>query len=119
MPRVIRRCLIAIASCLATHASPAQQSAANVSIAAPLDSQYVGDLTAIHDKVVALAEAIPADKYSWRPSAEVRTVSQVLMHIAGEWFYMCPISVAGKPPADFGAPGEAMRELEGSLQRRR
>jgi len=34
------------------------------------------------------------------------------MHIAGEWFYLCPVSVAAKPPADFGAPGAAMRKLE-------
>jgi len=113
MPRVIRGCIIVIASCLAPHASAAQQSGANVSITAPLDSQYVGALTAIHDKVLALANAIPADKYSWRPSDQVRTVSQVLMHIAGEWFYLCPLSVAGKPPADFGPPREAMRTLEG------
>jgi uncharacterized damage-inducible protein DinB len=34
-------------------------------------------------KIVALAEAMPADKYSWRPSAGVRSVSEVLMHVAG------------------------------------
>jgi uncharacterized damage-inducible protein DinB len=112
MPRVTRLCLITIVLGLAPHASPAQHTSANVSITAPLDSQYVGALTHLHDKVLALANAIPADKYSWRPSDQVRTVSQVLMHLAGEWFYLCPISVAGKPPADFGPPGEAMRKLE-------
>lgn len=113
MHRVIRGCFIVAASSLASRAPFAQQSGAIVSITAPLDSQYAGALTAIHDKVLSLANAIPAEKYSWRPSPDVRTVSQVLMHIAGEWFYLCPVSVAGKPPADFGPPGDAMRKLEG------
>jgi uncharacterized damage-inducible protein DinB len=45
-------------------------------------------------KLVALAEAIPADKYSWRPSAEVRSLSEVLMHVVGGNL---------KLPADLGA----------------
>lgn len=112
MSQVIRQCLIATIGLFVSHALIAQQRAADVSITAPLDSQYVGALSVLQDKVLALANAIPADKYSWRPSEQVRTVSQVLMHIAGEWFYLCPRSVAGKPPADFGAPAEAMRRLE-------
>ena len=113
MRQLVSACAIVIGLSLASHASAAQQKGARVSITAPLDSQYAADLTGIHDNVVALANAIPAEKYSWRPSDKVRTVSEVLMHIAGEWFYLCPVSVAGKPPADFGAPGEAMRKLEG------
>jgi uncharacterized damage-inducible protein DinB len=31
---------------------------------------------------VALAEAIPAEKYSWRPAPGVRSVSEVFVHIA-------------------------------------
>jgi uncharacterized damage-inducible protein DinB len=90
----------------------AQGSSTPVSITAPLEQQFAGDLTLLREKVVALAKAIPADKYSWKPAAEVRTVSQVLMHMVGEWFYLCPQAVASKAPADFGAPGEKFRALE-------
>jgi len=112
MALMSRRALMALVTCLSTQPSLAQQTPANVSVTAPLDSQYVGDLTALHDKVLALANAIPPDKYSWRPSNDVRTIAQVLTHIAGEWFVLCPRSVAARPPSDFGAPGEAMRKLE-------
>ena len=112
MTRILRACIVAAAMTLASVPAIAQQSPARVSVTAPLDSQYAGALTAIRDKVVALAHAIPAEKYSWRPTAEVRTVAQVLMHVAGEWYYLCPLSVAAKPPADFGAPGPGMRKLE-------
>ncbi|MEX2115616.1 MAG: DinB family protein [Bacteroidota bacterium] len=33
-------------------------------------------------KIVGLAEAMPEDKYGWRPSEGVRSVSEVFMHVA-------------------------------------
>ncbi len=33
-------------------------------------------------KVVALAEAVPAEKFGWRPAPGVRSVSEVLIHVA-------------------------------------
>jgi uncharacterized damage-inducible protein DinB len=33
-------------------------------------------------KIVALAEAIPAEKFAWRPGTGVRSVSEVLIHVA-------------------------------------
>lgn len=103
---------LAVATVVCVHVAGAQSTGATVPITAPLERQYAGDLTALHDKVMALANAIPADKYVWRPSDQVRTVAQLLMHLAGEWFSLCPLSVASKAPADFGPAGEAMRKLE-------
>lgn len=36
----------------------------------------------------ALADAIPAEKYGWRPSPGVRSVSEVLMHVALGNYYL-------------------------------
>ena len=80
--------------------------------AAYLRDQYVADLDSVHAKIVALANAIPAEKYTWRPAEGVRSVSEVLMHLAGEWYFYGPLSVAGKPPADFGVPRETLPKLE-------
>lgn len=77
-----------------------------------LRNEYVADLDTVHVKIMALANAIPAEKYSWRPVAGVRSISETLMHIASEWFYYVPGSVGGKPPADFGVPRETMAALE-------
>lgn len=38
-------------------------------------------------KVVQLAEAIPAERYAWRPSPGVRSISEVIMHIAMGNYY--------------------------------
>lgn len=77
-----------------------------------LRDRYVADMDTVHAKVMALATAIPANMYSWRPAAGVRSVSQVLMHVASEWVYYAPLSVGLKPPADFGAPRETLPKME-------
>jgi uncharacterized damage-inducible protein DinB len=56
-------------------------------------------------KLLQLAEAIPQDKYGWRPSAGVRSISQVLMHVSGGNYYV--LSFAGvKAPSDLPADAE-------------
>jgi uncharacterized damage-inducible protein DinB len=90
----------------------AQSPGARVSATAPIDSQYAGALTALSDKVLALAEAIPADKYDWRPSSDVRSISEVFMHLAGEWYYLCPLSVAARPQTGFLSPADTLKKLE-------
>jgi uncharacterized damage-inducible protein DinB len=60
---------------------------------------YDGEWTHVSQQLIALAEAIPADKYSWRPAPGVRSVSEVIMHIALANFWL--LSVTGpKMPAD-------------------
>src|SRR5687768_13023895 len=51
-------------------------------------AEYLAELTVSEDRLLQLAEAIPADKYRWRPAAGVRSVSEVLLHIAGSNFNM-------------------------------
>ena len=88
------------------------QDAFDPKAAAHVRSEFITDMDTLHVKIVALAKAIPADKYSWRPSEGVRSISEALMHVAGEWYFWAPSSMAGKPPADFGAPREKLPALE-------
>ena len=56
-------------------------------------------------KLLQLAEAIPQEKYTWRPSAGARSVSQVLMHVTGGNYYV--LTFAGvKAPTDLPADAE-------------
>jgi len=80
--------------------------------AAQLRNQYMADLDTVHAKLTALAEAIPADKFSWRPAPGVRSVSEVLMHMTTEWDFYCPQSVGRTPPADYGAPKDKFPAME-------
>jgi len=42
---------------------------------------WLGELDHASRQLLQLAEAIPAEKYSWRPAPGVRSVSEVLMHL--------------------------------------
>jgi len=60
---------------------------------------YDGEWLHVSQQLVALAEATPAEKFSWRPAPGVRSTSEVYMHIAEANFYL--LSVTGpKMPAD-------------------
>jgi uncharacterized damage-inducible protein DinB len=43
---------------------------------------YDGEWLHVSRQLVALADAIPAEKYAWRPGPGVRSTSEVFMHIA-------------------------------------
>lgn len=63
---------------------------------------YDGELLHVSRQLVALAEAIPADKYAWRPAPGVRSTSEVFMHIALANFYL--LSITGSPmPSDMNS----------------
>jgi uncharacterized damage-inducible protein DinB len=47
-----------------------------------MKGQALVDLEQVHKQFVALAEAIPAEKYSWRPGEGVRSIGEVYLHIA-------------------------------------
>jgi uncharacterized damage-inducible protein DinB len=60
---------------------------------------YDGEWLHVSQQLIALAEATPEEKFSWRPAPGVRSTSEVYMHIVEANFYL--LSVAGpKMPAD-------------------
>jgi uncharacterized damage-inducible protein DinB len=44
-------------------------------------AEYVAEIDDVGKKLVDLAQAMPADKYSWRPAPGVRSVGEVYVHI--------------------------------------
>ena len=69
--------------------------------AAPAASGFRAELVRQIDdaekKLIALAEATPADKLTWRPNDKVRSTSAVFMHVAGGNYFL-PTFWGVKPP---------------------
>ena len=60
---------------------------------------YDGEWKHVSQQLIALAEATPAEKFSWRPAPGVRSTSEVYMHIVIANFFL--LGVTGpKMPAD-------------------
>ncbi|MCU1286961.1 MAG: hypothetical protein JWO13_3311 [Acidobacteriales bacterium] len=58
----------------------------------------------LEKKSVSLAEAIPQEKYSWRPGEGVRSIGEVYMHMAQGNYAYCGM-VGNKAPADLDVAG--------------
>lgn len=88
-----------------THAATAPAASA-AAPAAAAEAPAPGSMRAItlrqivaaQEKLVALAEAMPADKYGWRPGEGVRSVGEVFMHVASANFFL-PTFWGAKIPA--------------------
>lgn len=63
------------------------------------------DLNGVQSKVVGLANAIPESAYGWRPGEGVRSVGEVLQHIAAD-NYLIPVPMGTPAPAATGITGE-------------
>lgn len=50
--------------------------------------EYNGLISYVEGKVIQLADAIPQDKISWRPAEDVRSISEVYLHIAQSTKYL-------------------------------
>lgn len=77
-------------------------------------AELLHDLDDLQKKVLSLAAAIPAAKYSWRPVRGVRSVSEVYMHMAGGNYTLVSF-VGDKPMLDtrsFERVTEKARVLE-------
>ena len=69
---------------LALLAAPQPVAADSSSEAASFTGPLAQSLEAAGSKLVALAEAIPADKYTWRLTPDVRSVSEVFQHVTAD-----------------------------------
>src|SRR5580704_5964423 len=59
-------------------------------------SEVLAEVIVQEDKFTRLAEAIPADKYAWRPSPDVRSFAEVFLHVAGANYNL--YKLVGTPP---------------------
>src|ERR1700674_4042510 len=74
----------------ARRAAQAAQAADKTSPSYDMKAQSLVDLDDMHKKFVRLAEAIPAEKFTWRPGDGVRSISEVFLHVADLNFQMPP-----------------------------
>lgn len=87
----------------------AAQSAGNSPATPPqavtgIRGELVNELGEFERKAVRLAEAIPQEKFNWRPGEGVRSIGEVITHIA-QTNYTFPNIMGVRPPAEADVPG--------------
>jgi uncharacterized damage-inducible protein DinB len=62
-----------------------------------IQDDVTGFLDYNSNQVVSLAEAIPEDKYDWRPAEGIRSVGEAVAHIASAHYYLAMSAGATLP----------------------
>ena len=89
---------VLLASVLVTSAVVAR--AADSDKTAPsydMKAQALLDLERVQKKFVDLANAVPADKLTWRPAPDARSFAEVFLHVSGERYGIMALMGAEKP----------------------
>jgi uncharacterized damage-inducible protein DinB len=80
-------------------ATPAATSAAASN---GFQTDFLALLEDVQKKILSLEEAIPQDKFKWRPAPGVRSVSEAFLHIAYGNYGFTKGATGKAPPADVG-----------------
>jgi uncharacterized damage-inducible protein DinB len=62
-----------------------------------MKAQALLDLERVNQKFVDLANVVPAEKLTWRPSADSRSFAEMFLHVAGERYGILSLMGAEKP----------------------
>lgn len=63
-------------------------------------AEFLAELAYYEERYTRLAEAVPAEKYGWRPAEGVRSIGEVYAHIVAA-NYGIPRAFGTQPPAGF------------------
>ena len=72
----------------------------------------------MQDKIMKSAEAMPASKYSYRPTPDVRSFAEILNHISDISYFLCSNARGEAPPPPASArvsKAEIVASLKGSF----
>jgi uncharacterized damage-inducible protein DinB len=95
--RFISILLAAWILCLTSLLAQDQPKASGAPPTSGLRADLLKQCNEVEKKFVDLAQAMPQEKYTWRPEEGVRSVSEVYMHVVGANFFI-PRSAGVNPP---------------------
>ena len=93
LPLLVTLAIVAAAP-LGAQASAAAKPASAAATPAGFRGEFLAQFNSSMSKFVALARAMPADRYGWRPADGTMPVAQVYAHVA-HYNYNYPVSAMG------------------------
>src|SRR5262249_24203999 len=87
-----------------SNANAAKPAAAAPAAAAKnaFQDDYLKLLDDVEKKLLSLEEAVPQDKFKWRPAPGARSISEAYLHVAFGNYTSTKIITGKEPPADSG-----------------
>lgn len=93
--RITSMMVVTLAALVGTSAVANAQAAGRPAVMEAL----MRDLAGVEEKLIGLAEAMPESAYGWRPAEGVRSVSEVLMHVAADNYFLPTAADVAAPAA--------------------
>jgi len=93
-------CFLILAACLVSLPVRSQAQEKPTAPASGPRAEFLAELAYYEERYTRLAEAVPAEKYSWKPAEGVRSIGEVYAHIVAA-NYGIPRVFGAQPPAGF------------------
>ena len=105
---------------LAAHAQAVPASAgASREAALAARTAFLRDIDTLQSRFLALAEAIPAEKYAWRPAPGVRSIGEAFLHVASEYYVFTPLAFNATPSPVIPRSREGFEKFEADASKAR
>lgn len=112
MSRLLRSTLAGAAITFALPVALRAQTIPDAAHVVEVRKQFMLDLDSLQTKFLALANVFPADKYGWRPQSGARSVGEVFMHVASEFYVYNPMAYGLTPSSVVKPDQAAMKAFE-------
>src|SRR5580693_1550092 len=96
----MKRIGLVMACLLAGGVAAMAQDVAPGPVANPVTTTVKGQLTRYEKNMVAAADLMPAEKYGFKPTAEMNSFGHVVMHIAQSNYFLCA-KISGQTAPEF------------------
>ena len=83
---------------LAEASTPAPAQAPAVTVANPISASHSKMYTMLSGVVIAAAEKMPEESYSFKPTPDVRSFGQLVGHLADSQYYFCALAAGENNP---------------------
>lgn len=94
-----RLCFVFAACSVIPVAALAQAPAAEATASNPISASHGKMYTMLSGVVIAAAEKMPEEHYSFKPSPDVRSFGQLVGHLADSQYYFCALAAGETKPA--------------------
>jgi uncharacterized damage-inducible protein DinB len=103
MKRILALCIVFLAAPISaqTQVNPYKDGIPGIT---GYRAEVMAEVIVQEDKFLRLAEAIPADKFTWRPSPDVRSFAEVFLHVSAANYNLYKL-VGTPPPAGIDIKG--------------
>jgi uncharacterized damage-inducible protein DinB len=100
--RVLAAALLTLAVTALVTPAEAKKGVATGAPARAFQTDFLGQLDDVQKKILSLEEAVPQDKFKWRPAPGVRSIAEAYLHIAFGNYLLTKIATGKEPPAEAG-----------------